>query len=194
MHAGRPRLDVLLNEGPIAYIVVVFFAAGLLARPNGFRLSVIAGAALCCGGALVRLVPLLYGEEERHARGAAMLIPVHIGQTLNAAAAPFVVASVSQLSFAWFPPHERNTATAIANVASATGRAIGFGLGPALVKSADDLPLLLYIEAGLACLSVRRPRPARAAPPPQPPGCKVGAFPRVTARGAPGSMQPAVSA
>ena len=29
-----------------------------------------------------------------------------------------------------------------------SGRAIGFGLGPAIVKSPADLPTLLYIEAG----------------------------------------------
>lgn len=44
--------------------------------------------------------------------------------------APLVVASPSYLSLTWFPENERNFATAIANVASALGRAIGFFLGP----------------------------------------------------------------
>jgi hypothetical protein len=68
-------------------------------------------------------IPLLFPHEERYREqhNSAMLIPVHIGQTLNAAAAPFVVASVSHLSLVWFPDSERNTATAIGNVASAAG-------------------------------------------------------------------------
>lgn len=93
--------------------------------------------------------------------------------------APLVVASPSFLSLTWFPERERNTATAIANVASALGRAIGFFLGPGeglhcipeivpgstitpplthlpqgLVPHDDPahIPSLLYVETGLSIL------------------------------------------
>lgn len=65
---------------------------------------------------------------------------------LNAAAAPFVVASVSALSIEWFAEAERNTATAVGNVASAAGRAVGFYLGPAVVHRPSQLKSLLLIE------------------------------------------------
>jgi hypothetical protein len=40
-----------------------------------------------------------------------------------------VVASPAYLSLVWFPARQRNTATSIANVANALGRAVGFYLG-----------------------------------------------------------------
>jgi hypothetical protein len=126
-------LNLLLNEGPMAYCVVIFFAGWLLARPNGLKRSVTIAAALCFAGAAIRCIPLLFSAEERTQRADTLRIPVHIGQTLNAAAAPFVVASVSHLSMVWFPVNERNKATAIANVASAVGRAVGFGMGQWLI-------------------------------------------------------------
>lgn len=52
----------------------------------------------------------------------------------------------------WFPEDQRNTATAIANVANALGRAVGFFLGPGIVHAANDLPTLLVIEIGLSAL------------------------------------------
>jgi hypothetical protein len=68
--------------------------------------------------------------------------------------APLVVASPSYVSLVWFPESERNLATAVANVASAVGRAIGFFLGPGIVQHDDPahLPTLLYIEIGAALL------------------------------------------
>ena len=63
-----------------------------------------------------------------------------------------IVASPSYLSLLWFPEDQRNTATAIANVANALGRGVGFFLGPAMVSKADDLPKLLLVEIFFALL------------------------------------------
>ena len=65
-----------------------------------------------------------------------------------------MVASVSHLSLVWYDEAGRNTATAVANVASALGRAVGFYLGPAMVSRPNELRGLLLLELGLAALSL----------------------------------------
>eukprot|EP00038_Savillea_parva_P012408 m.204477 g.204477 ORF g.204477 m.204477 type:complete len:255 (-) comp22532_c0_seq1:825-1589(-) len=121
-------LNMFLNEGPIAFCCTVWYANWLLTRPSGtgLRNSVITAAVLCFLGATIRCIPLLYPTVFAHNVALGL---IHVAQTLNAAAAPFVVASVSALSLEWFSESERNTATAIGNVASAAGRAVGFFFG-----------------------------------------------------------------
>jgi FLVCR family MFS transporter len=65
------------------------------------------------------------------------------------------------LSEIWFPSEERTTATAIASVATYTGAALGFVVGPAAVGSpdtADDarhaIYRLYYAEAGVCLLGM----------------------------------------
>lgn len=143
-----------LNEGPIAYCIAVPFVVRLLDSKSGLQRSVRAGATLCFLGAIIRCIPFLAESKNTgigHDFGIGL---VHVAQSLNAAAAPFVVASVSHLSIIWFSESGRNTATAVANVASALGRAIGFFLGPAIVHHANDLKMLLLIEVGLAAVSL----------------------------------------
>eukprot|EP00039_Didymoeca_costata_P022489 m.346798 g.346798 ORF g.346798 m.346798 type:complete len:453 (+) comp30398_c0_seq1:59-1417(+) len=151
---GDDTLNLLLNEGPIAFVATVFFAAWILAKPKGLKMAVMIGSGLCFAGACIRSIPLFWTENDRYKYSKHLLIFVHVGQTLNAAAAPFVVASVSQLSLVWFPENERNKATACANVASAAGRAIGFFIGPAMVSSAADMPLFLIVEIVIAAIPV----------------------------------------
>lgn len=144
-------LDLYLNAGPIMYCVSVFAAAWvLLARPDGIRISIKAGAGLCFVASAVRCVPALLPAGMRSSSIA--LASVYIGQFLNAAVAPLVVASPSYLSLVWFPEERRNLATAVGNVANALGRGIGFFLGPALVAGQGDLPKLLAVEVVLAAL------------------------------------------
>lgn len=144
-----------LNEGPLAYCVAVPFVVRLLDSPEGLRKCVRAGATLCFLGAGIRCVPFLVADAFPRPLGHDFATGlVHLAQTLNAAAAPFVVASVSHLSLVWFDEAGRNTATAVANVASALGRAIGFYLGPAMVSRPTQLKGLLLLELGLAALAL----------------------------------------
>ena len=152
-------LDLLLDWGPIAFCITVFPATWLLgARPDGLAISIRLGAALCFFAALLRCVPLIVGGDARAAAGTAAhswtLAAVHIGQFINAAVAPLIVASPAFLARVWFPLDKRTTATSIANVASALGRGIGFFLGPLLVGTASDLPRLLLVTAAIAALPV----------------------------------------
>jgi hypothetical protein len=145
-------LDLWLNFGPIAFCISVAGASWvLLARPDGLRVSILAGAGLCFAASLLRCAPLLLPDGSR-AGNAAGLAGVYVGQFLNAAVAPLVVASPSYLSLVWFTEGRRNYATAVGNVANAVGRGVGFFLGPALVGGPGDIPRLLGVEAALAAL------------------------------------------
>ena len=161
-------LDLWLDYGPAAFCLAIFPALWLLsARADGLRLSVLVAAAACAAAAALRCLPLALGAG---ARGApAALAAVHVAQFINGAVAPFVVASPSLLALVWFPEAQRNSACAVANVASAVGRGVGFFLGPALVHAADDVPTLLLLELALAVLplvAVAWHSPAAPARPP----------------------------
>ena len=91
---------------------------------------------MCLFAAVLRSVPILFGQQGRANTPWIGLALTHIAQTTNAAVAPLVVASPAYLSLVWFPPSQRNTATSIANVANALGRAVGFYLGPAVLSAA----------------------------------------------------------
>jgi FLVCR family MFS transporter len=129
-------LDMFLDEGPIAYCCAVPLAAYLLSRRNGLRRSIILGSAMCLCASVIRSVPIVLGQSGRAAQPWLVLSLAHVGQTMNAAVAPLVVASPAYLSLVWFPASQRNTATSIANVANALGRAVGFYLGPAIIDAA----------------------------------------------------------
>lgn len=151
----QSTLDMLLDWGPIFFLVALPAAVMLLQLPgsNGLRHSIVVAAWLCFFGALLRCLPLI--------SPSVGIWAVHVGQALNAAAAPFVVVSPAFLALVWFPASERNAATAIANIANAAGRAVGYFLGPAVVSSTlfntsakQELGRLLWVEVGVAALPV----------------------------------------
>ena len=187
---GDDTLDLWLNMGPIAYCISVFFASWvLLSRPDGLRVSVLGGSALCLLASIARCAPLLPGFV---AGAPWALVLVGTGQFLNAAVAPLVVASPSYLSLIWFPEGQRNLATAIGNVSNAVGRGVGFFLGPALVSVAGDLPRLLLLEVGLAALpfvACMLLYPALPAVPPSPAAAKEMAKLSALLEGAGGAME-----
>ena len=140
-------------QGPAAFLVSVFLASYILStRRDGLVLSIRLGAVLCFCAALLRCLPVCLSSDTIAGSRGTLVALLHVCQFANGAAAPFVVASPSLLSLLWFPEEQRNTATAVANVASALGRAVGFFLGPALVPGPDALPVLLVAELGLAAL------------------------------------------
>ena len=159
-------LSLFLDWGPVAFCLSVFPAQYLLSSSrSGLQRSIRLGYGLCLLAAALRLLPAALPPSQR----ASALPAVHLAQFINGAVAPLAVASPAYLSLVFFPESERNSATAVANVANALGRAIGFFLGPALVHSASDLPSLLYVC--LACAAVPALAAALYLPPapPQPP-------------------------
>lgn len=156
LNVSDDTLDLWLTWGPTAFLVTVFAASYLLSQyRHGLQYSIRIAAVMCFTAAVVRCLPILFSDDDIRGQDNDMLVAVvHACQFLNGAAAPFVVATPSALSLTWFPEHQRNAATAVANTANALGRGIGFFLGPAIVKQGADLPTLLLIEIGLALLPV----------------------------------------
>jgi FLVCR family MFS transporter len=52
----------------------------------------------------------------------------------------------------WFAPEQRSFATAVATLSNFLGGALGFLVEPFLVRTASDLPVFLYVEAGIVTL------------------------------------------
>lgn len=128
------------------------------------------GSGMCLFASLIRCGPSLFSEDAR-ASNPHIIAFVHTGQIVNACVAPLIQVAPSLLSATWFSATERNWATAIANAANAMGRAIGFYLGPAIVKSEGDMITLLLVEVGMAvvpflCAVVHFPKHPVIAPSP----------------------------
>ena len=61
------------------------------------------------------------------------LISAHLGAILVGIAGIMVMAAPTALSAAWFPAHQRTTATAIAMVSNGLGNGVSFFVGPLMV-------------------------------------------------------------
>lgn len=141
---------LLLNWGPIIFIPCLPLTYIILNKPNGLRKCVLILAITDFLAAALRLVPSILTTKPTPEHETIILTFFHLGQILNAACGPLVMAPVSQLSCLWFPPHERTRATTIAIFANNFGSTIGFAISPLLVTQADDCPRLLYVHMGLA--------------------------------------------
>ena len=61
----------------------------------------------------------------------------NFGQFFIALAGPFIVQGPPLLSAAWFPPHQRTTATSVASTCMIFGVAMSFIIGPLMVNKAE---------------------------------------------------------
>ena len=59
---------------------------------------------------------------------------IHLGQFVTGIGGPVAMAAAPLVSSAWFPPHQRTTATAISSLACYSGTALSFVIGPLLVS------------------------------------------------------------
>ena len=147
---SEATVDLLLNWGPIIFIPCLPLTSILLNRPKGLRYCVIILAITDFLAALARILPSLIIKATSPNFNSVALPLIHIGQILNAACGPLVMAPVSQLSCLWFAPHERTRATTVAIFANNFGSTIGFVISPFMVSSPNDVPHLLYLHFGLA--------------------------------------------
>ena len=70
------------------------------------------------------------------------------------------MSSCTRLSCLWFADNERTTCTAVITLGGGLGSTIGYLLGPWVVKTADDVPKLLYITLAISsfifvCMLIR---------------------------------------
>ena len=143
-------VDLTLNWGSILFCAVAPGAMWAMTRPRGLQRCVQAAAVLVVAGAALRLVPSALPAPWPGGHPGWTRACVHGGCILNACAGPLVMATPSLLSQVWFHDHERATATAVAVLANNLGTTVGFLLGPALAPSASALPVLLWVELGMA--------------------------------------------
>ena len=95
---------MLLNWGPIAYLLVVWPVMAVLARnPKGVYYVVLTGGIFVCAGTVTRLIPVVFSFE----RSAAALPLLHLGQFFNGVGGPAFATTPSAFAAAWFPPRER---------------------------------------------------------------------------------------
>lgn len=119
---GDGMLALLANWGCICYLIAFLPTAWLFSR--GIRIACITTAALITVSSAVRLITV-HRPEVRYL--------THFGQILNGLAGPVAMSVGPSLSAAWFPLHQRVTATAIVGLANYIGLALSFLIGPLLV-------------------------------------------------------------
>lgn len=152
-HITESTIDLLLNWGPIIFIPCLPLTYILLNKHHGLRHCVIILALVDFVAALVRVLPVIITTPSSPNFSSIALPFLHIGQILNAACGPLVMAPVSQLSCLWFAPHERTRATTIAIMANNFGSTVGFVISPFIVSSSDRVPYLLYLHLALAFIA-----------------------------------------
>ncbi|CAF0785698.1 unnamed protein product [Adineta ricciae] len=146
-------VDLLLNWGPIIFIPCLPLTYILLNKHHGLRNCVIILALVDFVAALVRVLPVVITTPSSPHFSSIALPFLHMGQILNAACGPLVMAPVSQLSCLWFAPNERTRATTIAIMANNFGSTVGFVISPFIVSSPDRVPYLLYLHLALAFIA-----------------------------------------
>ncbi len=136
-------VNLLLNWGPITYLLGIWFIMWLLNRGGRcvYHCMLLAGW-LTAAGSVMRCLPALLPSL----CGTRPMLWVHAGQICNGFSGPAVGGSCSAVAAAWFAPSERTLATSIAYGVCALGPAVGF-VAATFVKCTADFELLLYQEA-----------------------------------------------
>ncbi|XP_040589420.1 solute carrier family 49 member A3 isoform X2 [Mesocricetus auratus] len=141
-----------VNWLSLVYLVVSIpfgMAAIWVLDSVGLRGATVLGAWLNFAGSLLRAVPCL---DVRIPNPFAFFMS---GQSLCALAQTLVISSPAKLAALWFPEHQRATANMIGTMSNPLGILVANVLSPALVKKAEDIPMMLGIyiaPAALACL------------------------------------------
>ncbi|XP_055467718.1 solute carrier family 49 member A3 [Psammomys obesus] len=141
-----------VNWLSLVYLVVSIpfgMAAIWVLDSVGLRGATILGAWLNFSGSLLRAVPCL---DVRIPNPFAFFVS---GQSLCALAQTLVVCSPAKLASLWFPEHQRATANMIGTMSNPLGILMANVLSPALVKKAEDIPMMLgvyTVPAAAACL------------------------------------------
>jgi len=122
-------LALLANWGPFSYFLG-FLPTTWLMDHKGARPALVAGAALCFAAAAVKLAAPVSPAR-------SSLVWAHVGQALNGLAGPVGMSVGPVLSAAWFPPHERTTATSFSAMFNILGNAVFMVVGPRVVPNTD---------------------------------------------------------
>jgi hypothetical protein len=143
-------VNLLLNWGPIIFIPCLPLAYILLNKRHGLRKIVILLAIADFIAILLLVLPTIIVPPSNPYFTSISLLFIHVGQILNAACGPLVMAPVTQLSCLWFKSDERTRATTLAIMSGGFGATVGFLISPWVVTTPEHVPNLLYIHLLLA--------------------------------------------
>lgn len=141
-------IQLLVNWGPIFYLPFAAPFAWWMDRPGGIRPSVIFSILLVTVGQVLHCVA-------RDGSNTSVYL-THVGYILNAIAGPVSMGAVGKISEAWFPVHERATATALMSEANLLGGAGAFVIGPYMMPDPSWSQYLsyMYLLVGLCGLNL----------------------------------------
>lgn len=119
---------IIINCGNIGVLLPALFTGHVISS-KGLRVSMIACSFLLALGAGLRTI-------SKHKTVGTILIGA--GQFCNGLAGSITQVIPAALSEAWFPVHERATATAIGVISNSLGSIVSFMLGPNLVNEPNS--------------------------------------------------------
>ncbi|KYN30097.1 PREDICTED: feline leukemia virus subgroup C receptor-related protein 2-like [Trachymyrmex cornetzi] len=113
----------------LAIYAVFIFPASYVTDKCGLRWTIIIGAGLNCLGSWIKILSV---QPDR-------LYVVFIGHSIVALAQTLVLPLPGRLAAQWFPSTQLSTATSLGIFGNQVGIALGFLLGPVIVKNHDNL-------------------------------------------------------
>ncbi|XP_070648091.1 solute carrier family 49 member A3 isoform X3 [Bos indicus] len=114
----------------------------------GLRRATTLGAFLNFWGSMIRSMPCMAVDIQDP------FVFLLGGQTFCALAQTLVIFSPAKLAALWFPEHQRATANMIGTMSNALGILVANLLSPALVKTEEDIPLMLTRNKAYMVLAV----------------------------------------
>ncbi|OWF43790.1 Disrupted in renal carcinoma protein 2-like [Mizuhopecten yessoensis] len=121
-------MALLPNWLPISFVLSSFVFSWIV-DVKGIRWACLIAAALIAVGSGVRCIT----SEPPYVTWT-----VNIGQFFNGLGGPVAMGIAPVLSVAWFPPHQRTTATATATAFNYLGVAVSYLLGPYMVPESQE--------------------------------------------------------
>ncbi|XP_065770340.1 solute carrier family 49 member A3 isoform X3 [Muntiacus reevesi] len=154
--ADRIARHFLLSTEQINWLSLVYLVvsipSGVVAiwvlDSVGLRWATTLGAFLNFSGSVVRSIPCMaIGTQDPF----VLLLG---GQSLCALAQTLVIFSPAKLAALWFPEHQRATANMIGTMSNPLGILVANLLSPILVKTEEDIPLMLTRNKAYIILAV----------------------------------------
>lgn len=173
---GSGTVAMMGNWGTITFVVFVAPMCWVMSA-RGLRMGVLVCCSLIAAGVVLRALPLLVSDN-----ATFFTVMCHVCAILVGTAGTLVMAAPPMIAAVWFPPKERTTATAFAQMCNALGNT-GSYLEPLLVQDPSsphpgpeevqeiqaDIKRLMYIWAGVGVALITTVFLYFPAKPPMPP-------------------------
>lgn len=147
---GSGTVAMMANWGTITFVIFVAPMCWLM-NTKGLRAGVFCCAVLIATGTVLRILAFIGDSTE------FFTVMCHLCAILVGTSGTLVMAAPPMIAAEWFPPKERTTATAIAQVFNQMGNGFSY-LEPLIVRSPsdvspaeirEDIKVLMYIYAAI---------------------------------------------